>query len=180
MLFTIGLLAELNHSLIELKFSVSSEVIYSRLYKFCYKSTAPHPPCTLNTSTYSRASFLTSSHQITGSSSALHVPSDNQSSLLPTSKNLIPITSPPMTSPNSNLTSDDLMGIINGNLPECYIFRMIFSRQQKNSLIINMGIKYGDIQYTLIEAFQKRVLLILKWNPSWRRSTFFMKKPTMI
>ena len=62
----------------------------------------------------------------------------------------------------------------------CYIFRMIFSRQRKNSLIINMGIKYGDMQYTLIEAFQKKVQLILKWNLSWRRSTFFMKKPTII
>ena len=39
-------------------------------------SQPPHTPCTLNTSTYLRASSSTSSHQTTGSSSAVHVPSD--------------------------------------------------------------------------------------------------------
>jgi hypothetical protein len=117
-----------NHSLHAINMSASkysSESSLSSIFMSAVKSstagytnsapsqTLSHTPCTLNTSTYSRASSLTSSHQTTGSSSAVHVPNDTQLSLLPTSRYQIP-----MTSPNSNLTSDDLMGIINGKLPE--------------------------------------------------------------
>jgi hypothetical protein len=66
-----------------------------------------------SSSATSRTSSLTSSHHTTGASSVVHVSSDTQSSLLPVSNN-----QQSMPSPNSNLTSDDLMGIINGKLPE--------------------------------------------------------------
>ena len=70
-------------------------------------------PCALDPSTSSRASSLKSSHQTTGTSSALHLTSSTPLSLLPTSMN-----QNHMTSPHSNLTSSDLMGIMNGKLPE--------------------------------------------------------------
>ena len=130
--------------------------------------TPPHTPCTLNTSTYLRASSSTSSHQTTGSSSAVHIPSDTQSSLLPTSKNLIPITSPPMTSPNSNLTSDDLMGI-NGNLPELLHLPNDFLPTTKKLI----DHKHGDKIWRYAVHFDRS---LPEKNPTYSQMESFLEK----
>lgn len=134
-----------------------------------YTNSAPsqppsHTPCTLNTSTYSGASSLTSSHQTTESSFAVHVLSDTQSSLLPTSKNQIP-----MTSPNSNLTSVDLMGIINGNLPELLHLPNDFLPTKKK--LIDQ--KHGDKIWRYAVHFDRS---LPEKNPTYSQMESFLEK----
>ena len=126
--------------------------------------TPSHTPCTLNPSTYSRASSLTSSHQTTGSSSAVHVPHDTQSSLLPTSTNQIP-----MTSPNSNLSSDDLMGIINGQLPELLPLPNDFLPAKKKFI----DQKHGDKMWRYAVHFDRS---LPEKNPSYSQMESFVEK----
>jgi hypothetical protein len=70
-------------------------------------------PGTFDPSTYSEASSLTSSHQTTGTSSAVNYTSDSKTSSLQTlnDQNLI-------TTNDSNLSSHDMIGIINGKPPD--------------------------------------------------------------
>jgi hypothetical protein len=83
-------------------------------------STAPtitmppfHTPSAFDPSTYSEASSLTSSHQTTGTSSAVNYTSDSKTSSLQTlnDQHLI-------TTNDSNLSSHDMIGIINGKPPD--------------------------------------------------------------
>ena len=85
-----------------------------------------------------------------------------------------------MTSPNSNLTSDDLMGIINGNLPELLHLPNDFLPTTKKLIDHKHGDKIWRYAVHFDRSLPEKILLILKWNLSWRRSTFFMKKPTII
>ena len=74
-------------------------------------------------------SSLISSQQTTEESSAVYFASYAHSSLLPTSKDCNPI-----STPNSNLTSHDMMGIINRKLPEFLYLPNDFLPTQKNQI----------------------------------------------
>ena len=84
-----------------------------------YQTTPPttmspfHTPGVVDPSTYSEASSLTSSHQTTGTSSAVNYTSDSKTSSLQTlnDQHLI-------TTNDSNLSSHDMIGIINGKPPD--------------------------------------------------------------
>ena len=84
-----------------------------------YQTTPPttmSPFCTpgvVDPSTYSEASSLTSSHQTTGMSSAVNFTSDSKSSSLQTSNDQHRI-----TTNDSNLSSSDMRGIMNGKPPD--------------------------------------------------------------
>lgn len=83
-------------------------------------STAPtitmppfHTPSAFDPSTYSEASSLTSSHQTTGTSSAVNYTSDSKTSSLQTLNDQHHI-----ITNDSNLSSHDMIGIINGKPPD--------------------------------------------------------------
>ena len=72
-----------------------------------------HTPGVVDPSTYSEASSLTSSHQTTGTSSALNYNSDSKTLSLQTSNDQHLI-----TTNDSNLSSSDMIGIMNGKPPD--------------------------------------------------------------
>ena len=72
-----------------------------------------HTPGAVDPSTYSESSSLTSSHQTTGTSSAVNFTSDSKASSLQTSNDQHRI-----TTNDSNLSSSDMIGIMNGKPPE--------------------------------------------------------------
>ena len=72
-----------------------------------------HTPGAVDPSTYSESSSLTSSHQTTGTSSAVNFTSDSKASSLQTSNDQHRI-----TTNDSNLSSSDMIGIMNGKPPD--------------------------------------------------------------
>ena len=72
-----------------------------------------HTPGAVDPSTYSEASSLTSSHQTTGTSSAVNYTSASKTSSLQTSNDQHLI-----TTNDSNLSSSDMIGIMNGKPPD--------------------------------------------------------------
>ena len=72
-----------------------------------------HTPGVVDPSTYSEASSLTSSHQTTGTSSAVNFTSDSKTSSLQFSNDQHRI-----TTNDSNLSSSDMIGIMNGKPPD--------------------------------------------------------------
>ena len=95
-----------------------------------------HTPVDLNPSTDSTASSSTSSHQTMGESSAVHFAGYSLSSLLLTSKDLNPI-----STPNLSLPSYDMREIMNGKLPELLYLLSDFLQTKKNQIDTNYGNK---------------------------------------
>ena len=133
-----------------------------------------YTPVDLNPSTDPTASSLMSSHQTRGESSAVNFSSYSCSSLLPTSKDGNPI-----STPDSNLTYD-MRGIMNGKPPELLYLPSDFLPTKKKTNWWKTWQKIGPMQFTLTEAFQRKIQMTLRWNHSWKGSTCFMKKSIII
>jgi hypothetical protein len=86
-----------------------------------------HTPCAVDPSTFSEASSLTSSHQTAGTSSAVNYTSASKTSSLQTSNDQH------LTKTNdSNLSSYDMVGIMNGKPPDVLFLPNDFLQQGKN------------------------------------------------
>ena len=84
-----------------------------------------HTPGVVDPSTYSEASSLTSSHQTTGTSSAVNYTSASKTSSLQTSHNQH------LTTDDLKLSSNDMVGILNGNRPDMLFLPNDFLRTKK-------------------------------------------------
>jgi hypothetical protein len=95
-----------------------------------------HTPGTVDLSTYSEASSLTSSHQTTGTSSAVNYTSASKTSSLQTSNDQHLI-----TTNDSNLSSHDMVGIMNGKPPDMLFLPNDFLPAKKKLIDDRHGFK---------------------------------------